>query len=241
MHKEEVTGVYSWVEWTLIWWIYKEENNKEDEDKSRAKEMRKQMGAAVPIFSGKGSTQKTLDLFLFRCNRYFERCSFDVMHKLFFIETKLGEAGLAWFKRESFDGYSEFVGKIIQRFVNPYTEPVSISRLKDLRYRNNPGKYIAEFKELIEAIGERKLSDNVILFLPLLPENMRRDHYINEQKISSMENLYNAFVCDQTFEGAESVYKTPVTKDPRIYHGCGIKGHIKQFRSKYRNMDNSWP
>jgi uncharacterized protein YwgA len=152
------------------------------------------MGHTVLIFTGKGSRQKTIELFLFRCNCFFELCSFDVMQKLFFIQTKLGETVLTWYKQQSFDGYSEFVSKITQRIVNPDREQVNISRLNGLRYRNNHYKYIEEFRELIDATSERKLSNNVYSFLRLLTEKMRRDLFSNEQNLSIIEYLYKAFV-----------------------------------------------
>jgi hypothetical protein len=115
---------------------------------------------------------------------------------------------------------------------------VNISRLNDLRCRSNPDNYIAEFRELIDAIGERKLSNNVFSFLCALPQNMRRGLYKNEQNLSSMENIYKAFVRIQTLKRAESAYKTCITKYKRICRGCVMKGHIKQFCGNNKYMDN---
>jgi hypothetical protein len=106
------------------------------------------------------------------------------MHKFFFIETKLGEAALTWYKQESFDGYSEFVSKITLRFVNPDRERLTDSCLNDLRYRKDHVKYIAECSGLIDSSGERKLSDNVYSLLCPVPENMQLELYINEQNLS---------------------------------------------------------
>jgi hypothetical protein len=118
---------------------------------------------------------------------------------------------------------------------------VNIICVNGLRYRKDPDKYIVEFRELIDAIGGRKMSNNVYFFLRLLPENMRRDLYINEQNLSSMENLYKAVMRAQTFKTAESAYEKRITKDQRIWHGCGIKGHIIQFFCNNRYMDNNQP
>jgi hypothetical protein len=70
---------------------------------------------------------------------------------------------------------------------------------------------------------------------------MRRNFCINEKNLSSMENLYTALVRVQTFEGAESAYKPRITKDQRICHWCGMKGHKKRFCGNNRYMDNSRP
>jgi hypothetical protein len=126
------------------------------------------------------------------------------------------------------------------RFLNPDHERLNINKLINLKYKNDAEKYGKEFCNIVELIVEQKLNDNICSFLRPLPEETRKDLFINEANLVDMEGLYRALIRNKAFETDTQMARIKSTqREMRNCHNCAMQGHvIPDCRQKRNNNQN---
>jgi Ty3 transposon capsid-like protein/Zinc knuckle len=190
--------------------------------------LKKEMAKAVPKFDRINQNQKKLDEFIYRLTKYFSIDNYDDNQKLCFVETKLEDVALTWYRNNAPETFVEFTETLQARFVNPDHERLNINKLNNLRYKNDAEKYVKEFCGIVELIGEQKLNDNICSFLRPLPDETRKDLYINEANLVDKESLYRALIRNKAFETETQVTArvTNARKETRKCYNCGLPGHL---------------